>query len=87
MREEDDVERSAGRDREKSSEHAGSKGGERPVEERHVGGTPRGSRSARARRMGRKRARRSAETGYVGRGWEERESGGRGWATLREGVR
>lgn len=26
MREEDDVERSAGRDREKSSEHAGSKG-------------------------------------------------------------
>lgn len=78
MREEDDVERSAGRDREKSSEHAGCKGGERPVEERHVGGTLRGSRSARARRMGRKRARRSAETGYVGwGGWEESGGGGR----------
>lgn len=50
MREEDDVERSDGCDREKSNGHAGGAKGLRTVEERHVGGTLRGSRSARARR-------------------------------------
>lgn len=87
MREEDDVERSGGRDREKSSGHAGDEG-VRVAEKRHVGGTLRG-RSARTCRTGRKTAKRGrsseerGEMGYVG---VERERG-QGKGMLREGVR
>lgn len=79
MREEDDMERSGGRDREKSSGYTEGEGA-RTTKKRHVEGTLRGSRSARALR---KRGREGGEADRVRSAvrWGTsrwKESGGRG---------
>lgn len=74
MREEDDMERSGGRDREKLSGYTEGEG-TRTTKKRDVGGTLRGSRSARARRKrgGGRGGRSSEERGEMGYVAMERE--------------